>query len=335
MRLLGALCGSVGSLEPAGAHRYGRDVLPQPAPHQQTSTGVYHPLLGTNVEIRVTAAGDSPAAALADAERAEQVALAEMVRLQNVFSVFDPDSELRRWRSDPLLEPPPELVEVLAAAEHWWTVSQGAFHPAIAPLRDRWVRAAADDRVPTDAELSALASSLASLPFTVTDGVVRPTGDCSAIELNAIAKGYIVDRAVAAAEAAGAITVLVNAGGDLRHSGGAPIRVGVEDPAQPGGQPIRVIELSDGALATSGPVHRGFRVAGHWFGHVLDPRTGWPVVERPSTTIRARDAMTADALATVAGVLDPATASHVLAEVPEAAGLWVAPGGVVTEWGSW
>lgn len=308
---------------------------PPSAPHQETSTGVYHPLLGTNVEIRVTAAGDSPAAAMAEAERVEQVALAEMVRLQSVFSVFDATSELCRWRRDPQLDPSAELGEVLAAAEHWWTVSHGAFHPAIAPLRDRWVRAAAEDRLPADAELSALAADLASLPFTVVDGVVLAGGDCSAVELNAIAKGYIVDRAVASAQAAGAVAVLVNAGGDLRHHGGPALRVGVEDPAQPGGQPIRVVELADGAMATSGPVHRGFRVAGHWFGHVLDPRTGWPVAERPSTTIKARDAMTADALATVAGVLDPSAAIRVLAGVPEAAGLWVSPGGEITEWGRW
>lgn len=322
-------------IETADERRYRHHVLPQPAPHQQTSTGVYHPLLGTNVEIRVTAAGDSPAAALAEAERAEQVALAEMVRLQSVFSVFDADSELCRWRSDPQLDPSPELVEVLAAAEHWWRLSQGAFHPAIAPLRDRWTQATRESRVPDGAELSELAATLTELPFTVVEGAVIARGDCSAVELNAIAKGYIVDRAVLAAEAAGAESVLVNAGGDLRHLGGAPIRVGIEDPARPGGTPIRVAELGDGAIATSGPVHRGFSVEGQWFGHVLDPRTGWPVTERPSTTIKAPDAMTADALATVAGVLDLAAAATVLAAVPAVSGLSVAPDGAVTQWGAW
>lgn len=263
-------------IETADERRYRRDVLSRPAPHQETSTGVYHPLLGTNVEIRVTAAGDSPDAALAEAERAEQAALAEMLRLQSAFSVFDADSELSRWRSDPRLDPSPELVEVLAAAEHWWRLSQGAFHPAIAPLRDRWTQAAQEDRVPPAAELAELAATLAELPFTVIEGAVVAHGDCSAVELNAIAKGYIVDRAVLAAAAAGAESVLVNAGGDLRHLGGAPIRVGIEDPARPGGTPIRVVELGDGAIATSGPVHRGFSVDGQWFGrspNVLRPQS--------------------------------------------------------------
>jgi len=294
------------------------------------SRGTYHPLLGTNVEIRVGATE------LALAEAGEQAALAELTRLQSVFSVFDPGSELSRWRAGADGPLSVELVDVLTAAERWWRVSGGAFHPATARLRQRWLRAEAEQALPSDAELDDLAHTLAELPFRVENGAVTRRGDCSGVDLNAIAKGFIVDRGVDAAMAAeGVVDVLVNAGGDLCHAGSAPLRVGVEDPRRPGGAPIRVLELAGAALATSGPVHRGFEIQGRWYGHVLDPRTGRPVAGRPSTTVRAPDAMTADALATVVGVLDWPAAARVLAGVPGAAALSVGPDGEVLSAGRW
>ncbi|WGT48468.1 FAD:protein FMN transferase [Tessaracoccus lacteus] len=301
---------------------------------RRVSQGLYHPLLGTNVEIKVVADAADAAAAQTAAEEAERRALDEMERLQAVFTVFDPDSELCRWRSGRVEEASVELTEVLEAAQHWWAVSGGAFHPGAAQLRARWLRAEAEQRLPAATELDVLAERLRELPYHCAAGIVVRTGDCSGLDLNAIAKGYIVDRGVAAAGAvAGVVDVLVNAGGDLRHAGVTPIRVGVEDPRSPGGRPIKLIELRDGAIATSGPVHRGFRIGDEWFGHVLDPRTGHPVSDRPSTTVRADDAMTADALATVVGVLDWAEASAVLMHLSGIGALAVLPSGEVRSLG--
>lgn len=293
-----------------------------------TSRGTYHPLLGTNVEVRVVARGAGPGAALARAEAAERAAVAEVERLQDVFTVHDQDSELCRWRGGRLDTPSPELVEVLAAAQRWWRASGGGFHPAAGVLRQRWLRAEDEQRPPDAQELAELVAALAELPFRVEGAAVARTGDCAGVDLNAIAKGYIVDRGVAAAAASvGVVDVLVNAGGDLRHTGPEVVRVGVEDPDAVGGAPLAVLVLGEGAIATSGSVHRGFRIGGEWFGHVLDPRTGRPVQARPSTTVRAPDAMTADALATVAGVLGWTEAAAVISGVPGAGALAVLPGG--------
>ena len=306
------------------------------AGQRATSRGTYSGLLGTNVEIKVIAEAGSESSARVIAEASEQAALAEMVRLQSVFSVFEPSSELCRWRAGDDVTPSAELADVLGAAQHWWTVSGGAFHPATAPLRERWLRAENDQIPPSEDELAALAAGLRELPFEVSGSGVRRIGDCSGVELNAIAKGYIVDRGVAAGRAvSGVADVLVNAGGDLRHEGDQALRVGVEDPRTPGGAPLQRVELRSGALATSGPVHRGFRIRGQWYGHVLDPRTGRPVIGRPSTTVRAADARTADALATVAGVLDWPQAVEVLTATPGAGCLAVFDSGEVTTCGDW
>lgn len=280
---------------------------------RRISTGTYQPLLGTTVEIHVVAAADDPEVAASAATAADQVAVGEIQRLQRVFSVFDADSELSRWRRGAHDELSADLSTVLTAAYEWWARSTGAFHPTAAGLRQLWLQAEREDRPPSPDRLAAAVAKLRDLPFRADGGAVLRTGDCRDVDLNAVAKGYIVDCAVAmAAEAAGVVDVLVNAGGDLRHEGERTIRVGVEDPGAVGGPPLAVVQLRNGALATSGAVHRGFRVAGMWYGHVIDPRTGHPVAGRPSTTVRAQDAMTADLLATVAGVLPWAQAAPFL-----------------------
>ncbi len=263
--------------------------------------GVHSPLLGTEVEIRIEA---DPDAALA----ADTAAVAEFERLTAVLSNFLESSELSRWRRAEIDECSADLTKVLAEAQAWHAASDGAFHPAIEPLRRRWLQAVADGQLPEPTELAELAASCATLPFTVTDGQVHRVADCSGVDLNAIAKGYIVDRAAAAAFALPGIdAVMVNAGGDLRHLGEGSVLVGVEDPATPldYAPPRWWVRLARAGLSTSGSVRRGFQISGVWLGHVLDPRTGWPVAHTTSASAIATDALTADALVTVLGVLDP------------------------------
>ena len=265
---------------------------------------LHSPMLGTDVEIRIDA---DPEAALA----ADAAAVGEFERLATVFSIHDESSELSRWRRGDLDECSPELTEVLAAAEAWHAASGGAFHPAIQPLQARWQLATADDLLPDPAELAELAASCAGLPFTVVDGRVERIADCSGVDLNAIAKGYIVDRAAQAAFAVPAVdAVMINAGGDLRHLGRGSALVGIEDPAArfEGTEPRWWVELAQSGLSTSGAAKRGFAVAGQLYSRVIDPRTGWPVTHTTSASVIAPDAMTADVVSTVLAVLSPADA---------------------------
>ncbi|HEY3337828.1 MAG TPA: FAD:protein FMN transferase [Propionicimonas sp.] len=290
----------------------------------------HSPLLGTDVEVRVEAPQDV-------ALDADSAAVDEFERLIAVFSVYDESSELSRWRRGEIDEVSPELTEVLAAAQYWHGASAGAFHPGIAALRRRWLVAMADDELPDRGELAELAAACAELPFTVTDGTVQRLSDCSGVDLNAIAKGYIVDKGCEAASTQpGVDAVMINAGGDLRHRGAGSVLVGIEDPAAPfdNSPPRWRVELSEAGLATSGAARRGFRIGGRWLGHVLDPRTGWPVSHTTSTSVIAPDAMTADALATVLGVLPPAEALS-RAEAEQWACLLVAGDGSCTTSPAW
>lgn len=254
-----------------------------------------HGALGTVVEVHVRAV-DAPAV-----EAALDAALAEVDRLEAVFTAFDDRSDLNRWRRGELDPPGPELAGVLDQARRWRERSGGAYDPAAGALGACWDRAAAAGRVPSDDELAAARVAMAR---TTPDPDDPPPWN-----LNALAKGVVVDAAVAAALAVdGVVDVVVNAGGDLCHRGPEPLVVGIEDPARPhdNAAPLVRVVLGDGALATSGGARKGWSIAGRWYSHVLDPRSGRPVDHVASATVRARDAATADVVATACSVLAPA-----------------------------
>ncbi|MCP4959545.1 MAG: FAD:protein FMN transferase [Actinomycetia bacterium] len=264
----------------------------------------HHGLLGTVIDVRVVADDQ----ALAD--RVDEVMVAEITRLEGVFSAYDDDSELCRWRRGDEFVPSPEFAELLGRVLDWQARSDGGFNPLIGELTSLWHRAEALGTPPQESDLAHLAASIQRPRYSMVDGVPVAEGDCSGLNFNAIAKGYIVDRALGFAPMAGVAWVCVNAGGDMAHRGSGVVRAGIENPHRPydNEPPLMVVELTDAALATSGIARRGFRVAGRWFGHVLDPRTGWPVDEIASISVLAGDAMTADVFATVAGVMAPTDA---------------------------
>ncbi len=265
----------------------------------------HQPLLGTVVEFRIEST-DRDVATAADIRM-----VAEFERLEEVFSAFDESSELCRWRRGDLVGTSREFDELLAIALHWQAVGLGAYNPLVGELSTIWASAAASGQVPEPDDLEARARAITRPRYEVGPEGAKLFGDCRSINFNAIAKGYIVDRAMAAARGDGSIhsidAITINAGGDLLHRGVGAVRVGIENPATPydNAQPLTVVSVGNRALATSGSARRGVHVGQHWFSHVLDPRTGQPVDTIRSASVLAPDAVTADAVATIASVLEP------------------------------
>lgn len=270
----------------------------RPARHDETLEGV----LGTTLHLRVEASTHRAALAARDA------ALREIDRLEAVFSRRDDCSELSVWsRAATPREVSDDLARVLREALAWWRRSNGAFHPGAKILGDAWRQAARRGERPSPSVLAALVETLRRPPFEIDERGARNTTP-SGLDLDAIAKGYIVDRASEAALATPSVSsVLINVGGDLRHAGRGAVRVGVTDPfgGADNAPPLGTVAVANAALATSGDAHRGFDVGGTWYSHVLDPRTGEPASHVVSATILAKDAMTADVLATVLSVWPP------------------------------
>lgn len=263
-------------------------------------TAVHEPLLGTRVVIRVRADDER------SAQQAERAIVDEFERLETLLSAHRPDSEWSRWRRGEVTDPGPEVVELLTLAARWHGLSGGAFHPLAGVLRARWLRAVDEQVEPSRAEMAELAATIRALPYVVVDGAIERTDDCTLLDLHAIAKGWIVDRAVEVGAAMPGIgEVLVNAGGDLLHRGPTAVTVGIEDPRRPFDNvpPLTRVTLRAAGLASSSGARRPLRVGDARHSHVLDPRTGWPVDDVLGATAIAPDAATADVIATIVGVL--------------------------------
>jgi thiamine biosynthesis lipoprotein len=125
------------------------------------------------------------------------------------------------------------------------------------------------------------------------------------IDLGGIGKEYAVDKTAEILSQYLSTGVLINYGGDLFALGpqinGIPWNVGIDDPNATGEQILVQIPFSKGGLATSGDARRYLLKEGVRYGHILDPRTGWPILNTPrSVTVAAKTCMEAGMLATLA-----------------------------------
>lgn len=243
------------------------------------------------------------------------LALEEVVRQ---MSHYRTDSEISRVNAARANEPlgiSPDFAQVLAFALKVHQASGGAFDPTLGALINAWGfgPAGRDTSLPTESEIDKLRERCGAhfLKFVDATTVVK-TVEGVELNLSAIAKGYGVDKVAQTLREAGISNGFVEIGGEVAAWGhnarGEPWRIGIELPV-PGILPGEVVDsvvlLSNAAIATSGD-YRNFRetAEGRRLGHILDPRTGYPVEHNvASVSVIARDCMTADALATAAFVL--------------------------------
>ncbi|WP_420595944.1 FAD:protein FMN transferase [Deinococcus sp.] len=246
-------------------------------------------VLGTALELQLLANTD------AQLDAAEAALLTELDRLELIFSRFVPESELNRFLGSvgQSVAVSPEFAAVLAQAQHFITLTGGAFHPASDALARLWAAGEPDEQ-----SLSGVLAQMREPLWTLQAG--RATLHTTlGLNFNALAKGHIADQAAAAALAsAGVRAVLLNLGGDVRHLGASPVQVGVESFGLRSDTraPLLHLETCQQAVATSGHGHRG--------AHLFDPRTGYPTPTDRAVSVLAPTCAEADALSTAFCVLD-------------------------------
>lgn len=108
------------------------------------------------------------------------------------------------------------------------------------------------------------------------------------IDFGGVVKEYAVDRAAALCWEIGIRHGMVNLGGDIKiigpHANGNPWRVGIRHPRSKDGI-LQTLEMRAGALASSGDYERCIALNGVRYGHVLNPKTGWPVKRMASVSV--------------------------------------------------
>lgn len=228
-------------------------------------------------------------------------------RIEQKFSRYRDDNIVARINraNGHAIEVDDESANLLDFAARIHELSGGLFDITSGVLRRAWTFDGRS-RIPTSSELAPLLELVGwhkvrwQRPLlTLLPGMQ--------IDFGGIGKEYAVDQALRAGGELAAAPLLVNFGGDLAVSGarahGEPWRVGIESIGSEPGSPqaSRLIELSAGALATSGDTYRYVNAGGKRLCHILDPRDGMPVQGAPrSVTVAAASCTNAGMLTTMA-----------------------------------
>jgi len=200
----------------------------------------------------------------------------------------------------------------------------GVFDITFQGMSDLWRFGDAAEPVPKVPDPKTVAARLAKVDYRkvqvdAKSGTVR-IGAEQQIGLGGVAKGYIVDQAVAVLRAAGLRNFLVQAGGDLYGAGtkpdGSPWVSGVQDPRGPKGKFFAVLELTDHAFSTAGDYARAYVSGGKRYHHIIDPRTGYPATASRSVTVWAPDAITADVVDDAVFILGPERGLPLIESMP-------------------
>lgn len=250
-----------------------------------------------------------------DADRLIGRALAEIDRLENIFSLYRADSALSRLNRDGLLDAPPfELLDCLSLCGRVHAASGGRFDPTVQPLWQAHAEAWAQGHAPDPARLAVARALTGWQGVSVQQAQIRLARPGMALTLNGVAQGVIADRVADLLRAEGLSDVLVDTG-EIAARGHTPD--GQDWPVTlTGGQRLT---LADRALASSSPRGTVFDAAGLQ-GHILDPETGQPVRGAfAAVSISAPRAGLADALSTAACLMaDEGQAGALVARFPGA-----------------
>lgn len=205
----------------------------------------------------------------------------------------------------------PPMFELMQQAVQLYEQTDKAFDIAAGSLVQLWKACRAESRIPTEDEIDA-ALNESGTEFVELDEAELSIKLCSpTVELDpgAIGKGYALDQAKHW------MTMLSDTPDDFLIHGGHSSLVAAGQHDGQGGWPVGIgnplltqkrlgtILLQDAAMSTSGSNIQFFRHEGKRYGHILDPRTGWPVQESLSVTVIAQSAMLADVLSTAFFVL--------------------------------
>lgn len=289
------------AMKPAGVHK-----------HRFTA-------MGTPCEVQVETRDSRLAGQLA------RIGEAEARRIEEKYTRYKPTGVV--WAINNAGGQPVEVDEETAGlidyAAQVHALSQGRFDVTSGVLRRAW-KFDGSDRVPEPDMVAALMPLIGwGKVGWERPHLTLPPG--MEIDLGGICKEYAVDRAAMAIMAQSDCPALVNFGGDLRTTrakASARWAVAIEslDPAKAAGG---LLQIGEGAIATSGDAKRFLLKDGKRYSHILDPRTGWPVEGPPrSVTVAARTCVQAGTLSTLAMLLGPAAETFLKAENAEAWVLW-------------
>ena len=243
---------------------------------------------------------------------AEQV-LTRLEALEARYSRYRDESIVsvinQRAGSGVLTEVDSETRALLDLAGRLWDASGGLFDITSGPLRHAWDFRADGAADPTKIESARQLVGWDKIEWQASS-LHLPTPGME-IDLGGLAKEYAADSAISLMRGLNVSSALIELAGDVATIGdsedGTPWRVGIQNPDGDGS--LCTLQLSNAAIATSGNYARRIDYEGKQYGHLLNPKTGWPVAGPNSVSVLDSHCLTAGAVATVA-CLHPEEHAH-------------------------
>ena len=233
---------------------------------------------------------------------AERVA-AEAWRIEDKFSRYLDGNIVHRINSadGQALAVDDETAQLLDFADTLYELSDGRFDITSGVLREAW-NFDGSDRVPSQARIDSALARVGWQRVSWRKPLLQMPAAME-IDLGGIGKEYAADRCAELIRKDNTVACLVNFGGDLVATRSPTQRrnwkVAIE--GEHPNEPERVLDLKEGALATSGDARRFLLKDGIRYGHILDPATGWPVTDAPrSVTVAAASCTEAGMISTLA-----------------------------------
>lgn len=240
--------------------------------------------MGTPCEIQLYAVTENKAGRVAAA------AIADVQRLESIYSRYRESSflsEINRVAArGGSITVDNETAGLLDYAETCYRESDQLFDITSGILRHAWDFKS--NQLPDEAVIQALLDKIGWDKLRWASPVLEFPLAGMEIDLGGVVKEYAVDRAATICWDKGIQHGMVNLGGDIKiigpHADGSPWRVGIRHPRRPDTL-LQTLELYSGALASSGDYERCITINGIRYGHVLNPKTGWPVSRMAAVSV--------------------------------------------------
>ena len=226
------------------------------------------------------------------------------------YSRFIPESVIGRINQnagEAWVEIDEETERLFSLCHDLWFFTQGAFDPTALPVIQLWNWKVEPEKLPDEARVRQVKELVGWRKVQRKKGAIFLPAPGMCLDLGGIGKEYAVDIVMAIAAEHGIENVLVDFGHDVRVHGCPPARpawhIGLEDPRKPGSCWAGVL-VKNQAVASSGDYLRHFQRNGRRYGHIVDPRTGYPVYnDCRSVTVIAPTCTVAGILSTTAFIL--------------------------------
>jgi thiamine biosynthesis lipoprotein len=258
--------------------------------------------MGTRCSLSLFAATQEVARTMAEP------VIADVTRLEAKYSRYKKDSFLsainRVAEQGGSIEVDSETAALLDYAHACYEESDGLFDITSGLLRRAWnFQPEGQTQLPDAGALAQLLTRVGWENIQWKQPRLSFPRQGMELDFGGVVKEYAVDRACGLLQTSGAHHALVNLGGDVGVSGAKPDgsawHVAISDPEQPD-SPLLTVELSSGALASSGSYARALEINGQTYSHLLNPKTGYPFTGLQAASVVADQCTVAGSLATIA-----------------------------------